>query len=106
MDRDAPPPTSPSSVEVVPPFEWSAVRKVGLTGVALIAGAAALGLVATAIEVPSLVHTVRLWLVFIGSLAAGAAVSMRPDLWRAWAIGAGAALLAIVGTPEHWDSFR
>ena len=32
--------------------------------------------------------------------------SLRPDLWKAWALGTGAALLAILGTPAHWDTFR
>ena len=109
MDRDAHPTSasvSPSLTEVVPPFEWSAVRKVGFVGGGLLAGAAVLGLVATATEVPSAVHTVRLFLVLVGAITAGAAVSMRPDLWQSWAIGTGAAVLAILGTPAHWDSFR
>src|SRR5437763_13397769 len=103
MDRGAHPaaPTAAahSLTEVVPPFEWLTVRKVGLLGAGLLAGAAALGLVATATEVPSAVHTVRLFLVLTGAVTAGAAVSMRPDLWQSWAIGTGAALLAIAGTP-------
>ena len=45
-------------------------------------------------------------LVVTGALAAGGAVSLRPDLWKAWALGAGAALLAVAGTPAHWDTFR
>ena len=43
---------------------------------------------------------------FAGAVTAGAAVSMRPDLWRAWGLAAIAALLALGGTPAHWDSFR
>src|SRR5262245_46124161 len=104
MDRDAHPPTS--LAEVVPPFEWSAVRQVGFSGATLLACAAVLGLVATATDVPSAVHTARLLLVLVGSITVGAAVSMRPDLWQAWAIGTGGAVLALVGTPAHWDSFR
>ncbi len=106
MDRDALPPAPVSLAEVVPPFEWPAVRKVGLAGGALLAGAAALGLVATAAEVPSAVHTARLFLVLFGAVTTGAAVSMRPDLWQAWGLGTAGALLAIAGTPAHWDSFR
>lgn len=106
MDRDAPPPVPASSEEVVPPFEWAAVRKVGVAGLALLAIAAGLGGVATAVEVPWPVHTARLFLVLFGTITAGAAVSMRPDLWSAWAIGAIGAALAVVGTPAHWDSFR
>ncbi|MBN9119709.1 MAG: hypothetical protein J0I06_11225 [Planctomycetes bacterium] len=111
MDRDAHPATPADAAalaEVVPPFEWSAVRKVGLVGAGLLAAAAALGLVATAIDAPPTwpLHTVRLFLVLVGAITVGAAVSMRPDLWRSWAVGGGSALLAIAGTPAHWDSFR
>lgn len=110
MDRDAHPATSATAplppADVVPPFAWSAVRKVGLIGGGLLGAAAALGLAATAAEVPPAVHTARLFLVLVGAVTAGAAVSMRPDLWQAWLLGAGSSLLAIVATPAHWDSFR
>jgi hypothetical protein len=109
MDRDATAltPSNTAGAEVVPPIEWPTVRKIGLVGAGLIAVAAALGLVTTALPdpVPAL-QTARLLCVFVGSITVGAAVSMRPDLWRTWAIGAGAAVLAVVGTPAHWDSFR
>jgi hypothetical protein len=88
------------------------VRKVGIGAIALIACAAALGAVAFALDGTTVPtphwwgHTVRLFLVLFGAVAAGAAVSMRPDLWQAWGLGAGAAALAVVGTPAHWDSFR
>ena len=102
MDRDVAPGT-----EVVPPFEWGSVRRVGLIGLGLMAGAAVLGLVATVVgSVPSALSTARLLLVFVGALAAGSALSMRPDLWRAWAVAAAAAALGVAGLPEHWDSFR
>lgn len=115
MDRGASPNSPTAAIapaEVVPPFEWAFVWKVGAVGCGLIAVAVMIGLLAVAIDEnfdpspnwPG--HTPRLFLVFIGALAAGAAVSMRPDLWQAWAIGAGAALLAVFGTPAHWDSFR
>jgi hypothetical protein len=68
---------------VVPPFEWAFVRKVALAGIGLLAVATALGLVATVIDAPPQwpLHSVRLFLVLVGALTAGAAVSMRPDLW-------------------------
>jgi hypothetical protein len=109
MDRDATPlPPADAPAEVVPPVEWAVVRKVGLVGTGLVAAAAVLGLVATGMgdSVPSAVHTARLVLVLVGAVTAGAAVSMRPDLWRAWAVGGAAALLAVAGVPAHWDSFR
>src|SRR6266545_2227475 len=111
MDRDAastsPYPPDPLA-EVVPPIEWAVVRKVGLAGAGLVAVAAVLGLVATVIgdSAPWAIHTARLFLVLIGSVTVGAAVSMRPDLWQVWAIGTASSVLAIVGTPAHWDSFR
>jgi hypothetical protein len=110
MERDAAAASGPpvSLAEVVPPVPWPTVRKVGVAGLGLVALAAVLGLVATAIgtSTPPALHTARLWLVFVGAVTAGAAVSMRPDLWQVWALGAGTALVGIVGLPAHWDSFR
>jgi hypothetical protein len=110
MDRDAAPPapSDTAGAEVVPPIEWSTVRKIGLVGTGLIALAAALGLLASVMSdpAPSALQTARLLGVLVGSLTVGAAVSIRPDLWQAWALGAVAAVLAVVGTPAHWDSFR
>ena len=108
MDRDAAPaspaPAAAAPAEVVPPVEWAAVRNTGLAGVALIAVAAGLGLAGAPPEWPG--HTARMLLVLAGAVTAGGAVSLRPDLWKAWAVGAGAALLAVAGTPAHWDTFR
>lgn len=102
MERDA-----PSTVEVLPPIEWAKARKVGTIGLGLCGAAAILGLVASAIgDAPSILHTARLWLVFAGAVTTGVAVSLRPDLVPAWLLGAAAALLALFGTPAHWDSFR
>src|SRR3954466_4798904 len=113
MDRDAasplPVPSDPTAIaEVVPPYEWKFVRNVAFVGCGLLAFAAVIGLVATAVDAapewPG--HPARLLLVLVGSVSLGAAVSMRPDLWQAWALGAAGAALAVVGTPAHWDSFR
>jgi hypothetical protein len=121
MDRGAAPylPPEPrilSPQDVVPPFEWQSVRKIGLTGVVLVACAAGLGLVTTiagepAPDSPLIVvlsgfQITRLFLVLVGAVTAGAAVSMRADLWQVWAMGACAALLGVFGTPASWDSFR
>lgn len=94
--------------EVVPPFEWSATRTVALAGLALVGLAAALGGVATAIDAEpgALLHTPRLLLLFAGAITAGAAISMRPDLPLAWALGCATGALAVPATPAHWDSFR
>jgi hypothetical protein len=108
MDRDAgstPAPTSPD--DAVPPVAPETVRTTGLVGVGLVAVAAGLGLVAHAVgKPPDVLNTARLFLVLAGAITAGAAVSMRPDLWWAWAMGAAAALLGVGGLPGHWDSFR
>ena len=69
--------------------------------------AALLGLAAFAVdEAPSILNTARLFLVLIGAITIGAAISMRPDLWWTWAIGAIGSLLAWAGLPGHWDSYR
>jgi len=79
-----------------------------VTGLGLVAVSALLGLVATTIgdSAPWPIHTARLFLVLIGSITVGAAVSIRPDLSQIWAVAAATALLGLVGIPAHWDSFR
>jgi hypothetical protein len=92
---------------VVPPHPWQTVLQVGRVGIGLTGVAALLGLVTLlGDDTPWPIHTARLLLVFVGAIIAGAAVSMRPDLGKAWALGGLAALLAVPGTPAHWDSFR
>jgi len=106
MDRDAgSAPTSPA--EAVPPPAPETARTTGLVGVAFCGGAAALGLVAAALDSPpDVLNSARLWLVFVGAVTAGAAVSLRPDCWWTWALAAAAAALGVGGLPGHWDSFR
>ncbi|MDB5312146.1 MAG: hypothetical protein JWO38_6348 [Gemmataceae bacterium] len=106
MERDAPSVTPPS--DVVPPVPWEAVRRVGLAGAGMTAAAALLGLVATAAGdgTPWVLGTLRLALVFAGAVTAGLAVSFNSGLWQTWAVGAATAVLAVAGTPAHWDSFR
>lgn len=112
MERDAaplaPPPSALDPSSAVPPVAWETVRKVGVAGAGLTAAAAVLGIAVAAIgdSAPWPLATARLALVFVGAVAAGLAVSWRPDLWQAWAIGAATALFAVFGTPAHWDSFR
>jgi hypothetical protein len=99
MDRDAAAPAA----GVVPPVCWTLARGVAAAGAGLVALAALLGLVDGS---PGVVSTLRLVLVFAGSVATGVGVSLRPDRWEAWAIGAAAAAVGVVGVPAHWDSFR
>ena len=103
MDRDAPP---RDPADGVPPVAWETARAVGLSGAGLAGAAAAVGLLAAVIDLPWVANTARLVLVFVGAVAAGLAVSFRPDRWEIWGIGAATAGLAYLGTPPHWDSFR
>jgi hypothetical protein len=106
MDRDAPPPACPD--DAVPPDSPASVRLVGLVGVGLTVVAALLALVAALIgeSSPTAVHTARLFLSFIGVITAGAALSMRPDLWWAWGLGSVASAFCVIGLPADWDSFH
>jgi hypothetical protein len=80
----------------------------GLIGVGLIMAAVLLGLASMAMgdSSPDALNTARLFLVFVGVITAGSAVSMRPDLWWTWGIGSLACVLAVPGLPSHWDSFQ
>ena len=93
MDRDASSLNAPlSPADAIPPITPQSVRLTGLAGAGLVGIATVLGLVALgAGEVPSVLHTARLFLVLIGVITIGAAISMRPDLWWIWAIGAAGA---------------
>ena len=106
MDRDAAlRPTSPA--DAVPPVAAETVRTTGLFGIGLLGTAALIGLAGWAAgELPSVLNTARLFLVLIGLITAGSAISMRHDLWWSWALGAAGALLAWGGLPSHWDSYR
>ena len=109
MDRDADSAAlTASPADALPPYAAETVRTTALVGVGLTAGAAALGLVALGVpdSIANVLNTGRLFLVFIGVVTVGAAVSMRPGLWWSWALASAAALLAWGGLPAHWDSFR
>lgn len=108
MEHDAgSPPASISPADAVPPIAPESVRTTGVVGLALVGGAAVLGLTASAWQdVPSAIQTARLFLVLIGIITVGAAISMRFELWWAWAMGAAAAALSWAGLPAHWDSYR
>jgi hypothetical protein len=94
--------------DALPPIAWESTRLTGLVGLGLTAAAAALALVVTGLgdSAPGVLNTARLLLVTVGSITAGAAVSMRPELAKTWAIGAATAAVGIAGLPAHWDSFR
>jgi hypothetical protein len=108
MERDAAPSNAgPSYPDPTPPVAIGTVRTTGLVGIGLIAIAVLIGLAAAAAgPLPSTLSTARLFLVLIGAITVGAAISMRYELWWVWAMGAAAALLAWGGLPTHWDSFR
>src|SRR5262245_7458445 len=105
MDHDASP---PGACEPLWPLNTlgSAVR-IGAIGAGLCAAAAVVGAaVAGMASPPAVTSSVRLLFVFVGSVTAGAAIALNSARWQTWAIGAGTAVLAWFGIPEHWDSFR
>lgn len=108
MDRDVASAFPLTPADAVPPYSPSSVRKAGFSGVAMIGVAAALGLVATGMgeSASSILSPIRLFLVFTGAIVAGAALSMRPDLWWSWGLGFAASVLAVAGLPDTWDSFQ
>lgn len=88
-----------------PPADPKSVYRVAGVGLALTAVAAALALAGD--DGPSALSRVRLILVAVGTLTAGAAVSMRAALPVAWLLAAATAFLAgWFGLPDHWDSAR
>lgn len=99
MDRD-PDSTVPSCpADAVPPWSPSTVMFTSVLGTGLV-GAATVFSLAPGLDI------VRVFLVFLGAVLAGSAISMRPNLWWAWAMGAGASLLAVAGLPSSWDSYQ
>ncbi|HSQ56989.1 MAG TPA: hypothetical protein VLM40_14710 [Gemmata sp.] len=54
---------------------------------------------------PAVLDIARVILVFVGVITAGSAISMRPDLWWAWALGSATAWIATIALPGSWDSF-
>src|SRR5579871_5362923 len=103
MDRDAPPPLA----DPLPPVSWETVRAAGRVGIGLTAAAALLGAVANAWpNPPGVLAAARLLLVLAGAVTAGFGVSLRPGLWKGWALAAAAGLLGVAGVPATWDSFR
>jgi hypothetical protein len=90
----------------VPPVPARTVYRTGLAGAGLCLLASAVGLAVRVSETdgPGFVSTIRLLLVAVGAVTAGAAVSLRPKLPFAWLIAGTASLLAVVGIPPHWDS--
>jgi len=78
-----------------------------LIGVGMNAVAAVLGVaVGLSGPPPDTLTPVQVFLVFVGIVTTGAAVSMRADLWWAWGLFGVAALLGSVGLPASWDSFQ
>ncbi|VTU01054.1 unnamed protein product [Gemmataceae bacterium] len=105
MDRDATaPPLTPA--DAVPPHDPAFVRVTGLLGLGLTAAAGALAVVAaTAAPAPAVLTPVQAGLIFLGVVTAGAAVSLRADLWWAWSLFGATALLGSFALPVSWDSF-
>lgn len=113
----------PRTDDLLPPPDPRTVYRLGIAGfglttVAALVGVASAGgwgdtpavwdgLPASADGIPWPMHSLRLVLTGVGALLAGAAVSLRPGLWKAWLLAAGTGLLAaVIALPDHWDSAR
>ncbi len=95
--------------DLLPPPDAKATLRLGLVGAGLVGLAAGVGVVVDQFAGggPGPAGTARLLLTAVGVLAAGVAVSRRPDLWATWLLLAVAAALAgVVALPPHWDSGR
>lgn len=99
-------PREPISVEVLPPPDFPAARRVALYGLASVGVAAilGLGLQATSAELLAL-PTVRVIATLIGLVLIGYALSLRPEQTQLWVISSVACgLAALIGIPTSWDS--
>ena len=97
------------SADVLPPPDAREVVREAVAGLAAVAVAAGLALVADFVLAggPSAFNTIRLALVGVGCVVAGHAVSRRPGLSATWAAAAAAGYLAaIIAAPATWDSLR
>jgi hypothetical protein len=93
--------------DVIPPVASETIHRVGMIGLACCAIAAGLALLVAVVPMATAwLATPRLLLTAIGLVVSGSAISLRPALWSAWAIGCMAAALAVAGIPGHWDSAR
>lgn len=94
--------------DLIPPADPRTVVRQGLTGVALTAAAAAIGLAALVVgeELPTAVEYLRVALSLTGVFVAGTALTLGPGLSRVWAIAAIACFCGSLGLPDSWDSFQ
>lgn len=113
----------PRTDDLLPPPDPRSVYRLGIAGLGLTMVAALVGIASAAgwgdppavwdgvpashDAIPWPLHTLRLVLTGLGALLAGAAVSLRSGLWKAWLLAAGTGLLAaVIALPDHWDSAR
>ncbi len=80
--------------------------KFGVGGLFLVAVAALIGIPDLSAGAEATVTPARVILTVLGMIVAGGAITMRPRWAPVWLLGAGAGLLATVGFPSSWDSFR
>ena len=101
-------PTPPAD-DLLPPPDLAVTRRIGAAGAGAVCVAAAVGLVAAlaGAGTDGVTAPVRLVLTGLGTLAAGVAVSRRPDRPEVWgALAAAAAVAGFAALPPHWDSIR
>ncbi|HEV3384019.1 MAG TPA: hypothetical protein VG097_04350 [Gemmata sp.] len=108
MDHDAGSTIPLTPADADPPICTRFVKITGLAGGGAVAIAALFGIVSSSLGENSLeiLNGCRLFLVFVGVVVVGSAISMRPNLWWTWGIGAIASVLAVFGLPDTWDSFQ
>jgi hypothetical protein len=108
MDHDAGSSLPSTPADADPPICTRFVKITGLVGGGAVAIAAFLGVISSAFGESTLeiLNGCRLFLVFVGVVVVGSAISMRPNLWWTWGIATIACALAVFGLPDTWDSFQ
>lgn len=87
-----------------PPASAESTILVGILGVLLCGVAAASALFQAPPD--SSITGIRVAITVLGLIIAGCAITMRPQGFEGWGLFTVAAVLAIFGFPQSWDSFR
>lgn len=91
----------PTRDELLPPLPVQRVFQLMAVGAGLVLLAAVLGLLAS-----PMVNSIRVFLCFAGVLAAGVAITLQAKDHKVWLAAGAVSLLAFIGVPAEWDSFR
>ncbi len=101
MSLPAPSNKIPTRDELLPPLPLHQVFQLIAVGAGLVVVSALLGFVANPI-----VDSLRVFLCFVGILAAAVGLIWRPNEAKLWLAAGGVSLLAFLGLPAEWDSYR